>query len=123
MSSLKKRDNHMGKTPSIQEGAYESDADADVEFILDSDTVLLSENYIERVVEELYESNGIASACGTILPLTEKDRHNMLSDPKIGLQLQAHYKKHHEAGYYVANNIFKRFGRFVTNMLIRLLNH
>ena len=43
-----KRDHNIGKTPSIQMYAY--GGDADVEFVLDSDTVLVSENYnVQRV--------------------------------------------------------------------------
>jgi len=44
-----------------------------VEFILDGDSLLLSNNYIERTVQELYQGVGIASACGTILPLQYRD--------------------------------------------------
>jgi len=62
----------IGKTPTIKRQSREFDSD--VEFILDGDTVLESDNYIERAVEELYKGAGIASACGTILPLREKDR-------------------------------------------------
>lgn len=62
----------IGKTPTIKRQSREFDSD--VEFILDGDTVLESDNYIERTVEELYKAVGIASACGTILPLREKDR-------------------------------------------------
>lgn len=62
----------IGKTPTIKRQSREYDSD--VEFILDGDTVLESDNYIERAVEELYKGAGIASACGTILPLREKDR-------------------------------------------------
>lgn len=66
----------IGKTPTIKRQAREFDAD--VEFILDGDTVLESDNYIERVVEELYKGKGIASACGTILPLRDRDRNSLL---------------------------------------------
>jgi glycosyltransferase involved in cell wall biosynthesis len=66
------RQEPIGKTPTIKRQAREFDSD--VEFILDGDTVLESDNYIERAVEELYQGVGIASACGTILPLREKDR-------------------------------------------------
>jgi glycosyltransferase involved in cell wall biosynthesis len=62
----------IGKTPTIKRQAREFDSD--VEFILDADTVLESENYIERAVQELYQAVGIASACGTILPLRWRDR-------------------------------------------------
>ena len=56
----------IGKTPTIKRQAREFDSD--VEFILDADTVLESDNYIERTVQELYQAVGIASAFGTILP-------------------------------------------------------
>ncbi len=62
----------IGKTPTIKRQARE--LDSDVEFILDADTVLESDNYIERTVQELYQAVGIASAFGTILPQRHKDR-------------------------------------------------
>jgi glycosyltransferase involved in cell wall biosynthesis len=62
----------IGKTPTVKRQARE--LDSDVEFILDADTVLESDNYIARTVEELYKAGGIASACGTILPLRKRDR-------------------------------------------------
>lgn len=67
------RESSIGKTPTIKRQAREFDAD--VEFILDGDTFLESANYIERCVQELYRGIGIASACGTILPMRPKDRH------------------------------------------------
>lgn len=63
----------IGKTPTIKRQAREFDSD--VEFILDGDTFLESPDYIERCVQELYQGAGIASACGTILPMRPKDRH------------------------------------------------
>ena len=65
----------IGKTPTIKRQARE--LDADVEFVLDADTVLESDNYIERAVQELYQAVGIASAFGTILPQREKDRRRV----------------------------------------------
>ena len=62
----------IGKTPTIKRQARE--LDSDVEFILDADTVLESDNYIERTVQELYQAVGIASAFGTILPQRRRDR-------------------------------------------------
>ena len=62
----------IGKTPTIKRQARE--LDSDVEFILDADTVLESDNYIERTVQELYQAIGIASAFGTVLPQRKKDR-------------------------------------------------
>lgn len=66
------RQEPIGKTPTIKRQSREYDSD--VEFILDGDTILESDNYLERAIEELYKGAGIASACGTILPLREKDR-------------------------------------------------
>ena len=59
------------------------DYDSDVEFVLDGDTVLESENYIERTVQELYQAVGIASACGTILPIRRRDRRAIDRTPTI----------------------------------------
>ncbi|HSN00806.1 MAG TPA: glycosyltransferase family 2 protein [Rudaea sp.] len=67
------RRSSIGKTPTIKRQAREFDSD--VEFILDGDTFLESPNYIERCVQELYQGVGIASACGTILPMRPQDRH------------------------------------------------
>nr|AMK59173.1 glycosyl transferase, group 2 domain protein [uncultured bacterium UPO43] len=77
----------IGKTPTIKRQAREFPAD--VEFILDADTILESENYIARTVEELYKGLGIASACGTILPLRQRDRHQALSAPAMQAFIQA----------------------------------
>jgi glycosyltransferase involved in cell wall biosynthesis len=67
------RASSIGKTPTIKRQAREFDSD--VEFILDGDTFLESPDYIARCVQELYQGVGIASACGTILPMRPKDRH------------------------------------------------
>jgi glycosyltransferase involved in cell wall biosynthesis len=71
-----KRAKSIGKTPSLKRQSRESEVD--VEFILDGDTVLESRNYIQRTVEELYKGVGVASACGTILPLREGDRKRVI---------------------------------------------
>ena len=69
----------IGKTPTIKRQSREFDAD--VEFILDGDTFLEHPNYIERCTEELFKGLGIASACGTILPMRLKDREAMAQTP------------------------------------------
>ncbi|KTD07704.1 glycosyltransferase family 2 protein [Legionella jamestowniensis] len=112
--SIIRREKSIGKTPSIEKGAYESDAD--VEFVLDSDTILVSENYLERLVEELYKGVGIASACGIIYPLKEKDRSKLLADEKVGNALKDHFKCYPQAGYYKRNTNLQRFARFITNL-------
>ena len=71
----------IGKTPTIKRQA--GDLGADVEFILDGDTVLESNNYIERTVQELYQGVGIASAFGTILPQRLKDRRASEAMPAV----------------------------------------
>jgi glycosyltransferase involved in cell wall biosynthesis len=71
----------IGKTPTIKRQARE--LDSDVEFVLDGDTVLESPNYIERAVQELYQGVGIASACGTILPMRRRDRRAFAGDPAV----------------------------------------
>jgi glycosyltransferase involved in cell wall biosynthesis len=71
----------IGKTPTIKRQAREFDSD--VEFILDADTVLESNNYIERTVQELYQAVGIASAFGTILPQRLSDRRQTESSPEV----------------------------------------
>ena len=77
----------IGKTPTIKRQARE--LDCDVEFILDGDTVLQSDNYLERTVQELYKGVGIASACGTILPLRSRDRRTNEADPSVRRFAQA----------------------------------
>lgn len=71
----------IGKTPTIKRQAREFDCD--VEFILDGDTFLESPEYIERCVQELYQGVGIASACGTILPMRPKNRHALAQTPEF----------------------------------------
>jgi glycosyltransferase involved in cell wall biosynthesis len=76
-----KRRAPIGKTPTVKRQARE--LDSDVEFILDADTVLESDNYIARTVEELYKAGGTASACGTILPLRKRDRRAWLEHEQL----------------------------------------
>lgn len=108
-----RRTHSEGKTVSVRDGAHEEGGD--ILFILDSDTILSSENYIERVVQELYNGAGIASACGTVLPLTESARSHLLNDPRVGKSLQEHYEAHPEIGYYQWNKPLQRFARMITN--------
>lgn len=75
------RASSIGKTPTIKRQSREFDAD--VEFILDGDTYLEDPDYIARCVEELYKGLGIASACGTILPMRIKDRALMAESPEF----------------------------------------
>ncbi len=105
-----RRAQSIGKTPTLKRQSREFDSD--VEFILGGDTVLESDNYIDRVVEELYKGAGIASACGTILPLRDRDRRAML---KIEA-LQTFLKSHPEASMYPGTGWFYRLQRGIANM-------
>jgi glycosyltransferase involved in cell wall biosynthesis len=67
-----RRRSSIGKTPSLK--IQSRNLEGDVEFILDADTVLMSEDYIEKVAAQLYRVPGIASACGLVKPLRERDR-------------------------------------------------
>ena len=80
----------IGKTPTIKRQSRE--LDSDVEFILDADTVLESDNYIERTVQELYQAVGIASAFGTVLPQRKKDRREVMQWSDV----RAFFAKHGE---------------------------
>lgn len=100
----------IGKTPTLKRQSREFDSD--VEFILDGDTVLESDNYIDRVVEELYKGAGIASACGTVLPLRDRDRRAMLESET----LQTFLKAHPEATVYPREGFFHHLQRGITNL-------
>ena len=65
----------IGRTPTVKRQAREFDGD--VLFVLDADTVLSSPDYLQRCVEELHQGVGIASACGTVLPLRGRDRRSV----------------------------------------------
>ena len=82
------RGSPVGKTPTLKRQARE--LDSDVELVLDSDTILESENYIERVVEELFRSEGIGCAFGCVLPLRDKDRRRMHQDRNVAAFLERH---------------------------------
>lgn len=71
----------VGKTPALDKAAHESDAD--IIFVLDADTVLRSDNYIERLKQELFQGIGIASACGVILPEFDADRDRLLNSKPV----------------------------------------
>lgn len=108
--SLIRRERSIGKTPTLKRQSRESDAA--VEFILDGDTVLESENYIDRVVEELYKGAGIASACGTVLPLRDRDRRAMLETDALKKFLASHP----EASIYPRVGWFHHLQRGITDM-------
>jgi cellulose synthase/poly-beta-1,6-N-acetylglucosamine synthase-like glycosyltransferase len=70
-----RRRRSIGKTPGLKIGSRTSEGD--VLFILDGDTVLVSDDYIEKVVAQLYRVPGIASASGAVYPLRDCDREEL----------------------------------------------
>ena len=100
----------IGKTPTLKRQAREFDSD--VEFILDGDTFLDSPNYLERITEELYKAVGVASACGNVLSMREKDRKMAHKDPMIEKFLQSHPGAQIEP----KTNLFHRFLSALTAM-------
>ena len=76
-----RREISEGKTPTVHHAAHESHAD--ILFVLDADTMLRSNNYIERLVKELYQGVGIACACGVIEPEFERDRVAIINTPSV----------------------------------------
>lgn len=107
---LIRRHASIGKTPTLKRQAREFDSD--VELILDGDTVLESDNYIERVVQELYQGVGIACACGTILPMRKRDRRAMMLNSPVREFLQKNPIVRREA---LGNNLY-RLGRAITDL-------
>lgn len=105
-----KRSKSIGKTPTLKRQSRESDED--VEFILDGDTILESPNYIERTVEELYKGVGIASVCGTILPLRERDRRQIANSSGMKKFLQ----RRPDARIIPERDWFRRLMKGITNL-------
>ena len=69
------RPQSIGKTPALREFSQQTDAGAIV--ILDADTVLVSRNYISRLIEELFRNAGVSATCGEVMPLTEHRRQEV----------------------------------------------
>ncbi len=86
---LIRREKSIGKTPSLREFCEQTDADAMV--ILDADTVLVSPNYISRLVEELFKNAGVSAACGEVMPLTERRRNQIATADESVRAVQAEF--------------------------------
>jgi glycosyltransferase involved in cell wall biosynthesis len=110
-----RRRSPIGKTPTIKRQARE--LDADVEFVLDADTVLESDNYIERAIQELYQGVGIASAFGTILPQREKDRRRI----ELAAQVQSFRAASTTPARSTSRGPVERLCRGITNLYREVL--
>lgn len=98
-----------GKTPSLAYMAKESDAD--VIAVVDGDTILKSNNYLERLLQELYQGVGISSACGFVFPFTEEDRRNTF----VAGNLQEFANLHPEIDFSPDKTWFEKFLRSIAN--------
>jgi hypothetical protein len=104
----------IGKTPSIKDQTRS--LDSDVLFVLDADTVLDSDNYIERTVQELYQGVGIASAWGSVLPLRERDRR--AADDAVEIR---RFRETFNVEQTRPANWLRRLARAVTNIYREVL--
>ncbi len=106
---LIERKENRGKTPSLKQIAKFSDAE--VLFVLDGDTVLVSDDYLEKVVFELIRVPNHASACGFVRPLRTNDRLQAAARPIMQKLLE----KRPETKVTHDDTPLSRFSRGITN--------
>ena len=120
-----RHDQSVGKTPGLKQEARE--LDSDVEFIVDADTILESVNYIERVVQELYQGVGIASACGLVMPMNSRDRRKVINDKPISSFLEKNpgFKLKSRPGFFhwLVNAITNLYRSVLYTFLQKYLYH
>ncbi len=105
-----RRGSPAGKTPTLKRQARE--LDGDVELVIDSDTILESENYIEKVVAALYQTPSVGCAFGCVLPLRDKDRERMFEDEYV----KRFFSRHPDAVLNLASGWRNRVMRAFTNL-------
>ena len=110
-----RRRRSIGKTPSLK--IQSRTLEGDVEFILDADTILVSEDYIEKVIAQLYRVPGIASACGVIYPLREQDREEVLKFDSLERLQEQHPEIPLTRRLPMFNRIAKEIGNFYRDAL------
>ncbi len=81
------RGESQGKTPGVREQCEISNAD--VLLVLDADTVLSHRNYASRLIENLFENAGVASACGEVSPLTRRRRSTIIKANPVLARIQS----------------------------------
>lgn len=106
---LIERKENQGKTPSLKQIAKFSDAE--VLFVLDGDTVLESENYLEKVVGELMRVPNHASSCGFVRPLRTSDRLRAKAWPVVQKLLE----KRPETQFLHDDTRVSKISRGITN--------
>lgn len=81
------RSQSQGKTPGVREQCENTNADALL--VLDADTLLTDRNYVSRLIENLFENAGVASACGEVTPLTRSRRRTFTQANPVLARVQA----------------------------------
>jgi hypothetical protein len=81
------REESLSKTTAVREQSESSNADAFM--VLDSDTVLTDRNYASRLIENLFQNAGVASACGEVSPLTRGRRVKITQANPVLARIQA----------------------------------
>lgn len=98
-----------GKTLALYEIAQNSTAN--VVGVVDGDTIIKSENYFERLIQELFQGVGIGSACGMVKSLTELDRHIEYQDG----HLEQYYVQNRELELSPDQTLYQRLLRAISN--------
>lgn len=106
---LIERKEQQGKTPSLKQITRFSDAD--VIFVLDADTMIESDDYVEKVVAELMRVPNNASSCGFVRPLRTSDRSRGAGWPVMQKLLQ----KRPDTQYQHPDSVRARIMRGITN--------
>lgn len=99
--------------PTSRAGAIQREAagsDADVLLVLDGDTVLESPEYLEACVRGMYQGVGIASACGTVLPLRPSQRSLLVDSPGFQRWLAGDRHVDPGAGFGCLRRAWRRLG-------------
>lgn len=107
---VRRRTVQQGKTPSVREVAFGSHAE--IEFVLDGDTVLVDANYLERAADVLLSDDHVAAVCGLVKPLFERNRAQYFESEL--LKPVAHVLRKADPGGPAA--WFRRGARALTNL-------
>lgn len=116
-----RRRRSIGKTVGLKIGSRNSEGD--VLFILDGDTVLMSEDYIEKVVAQLYRVPGIASASGVVYPLRDRDREELSQLDSVRLLIEQRPQTTLIPVRPLFNRISKAIGNFYRETLYHFVQH
>ncbi len=110
----------IGKTPGLRIAAHE--LEGDVQFVLDADTVLLSDDYVEQVVAQLFRVPGIASTCGVVYPL--RNRHRTALSPLDNIRQLRQKRSQPEvvSSHKRRNGIAKALGNLYRDVIFQFMH-